>query len=93
MPVLTHPYYNGELGWVAADPEHRGKRLGYAVCAITIKRILQAGYKHIYLLTDDFRLPALKIYLKQGWIPYINDAAMKKRWKNIFKELKMVFPY
>ncbi|MCK5738948.1 GNAT family N-acetyltransferase, partial [bacterium] len=49
----------GELGWVACHPFHRGKGLGYAVCAVLTKRFLELSYSQIYLSTDDFRLPAI----------------------------------
>ncbi len=28
-----HPF-GGEIGWIASDPAHRGRALGYAVCAV-----------------------------------------------------------
>src|SRR5262249_32905375 len=67
-PTDRHPY-GGQLGWVAGDSEHKGKGLGMVVCAAATARLLQAGYRHIYLFTDDFRLPPLKPYLKLGYRP------------------------
>ncbi len=43
---------------------HSGKGLGEAVCSAVVARFLSAGYRRIFLLTDDWRLPALKVYLK-----------------------------
>ncbi|RLD10460.1 MAG: hypothetical protein DRI44_06030 [Chlamydiae bacterium] len=76
-----------ELGWVAVAPSHRGKNLSYTACAAVIKKNLELGYREIYLLTDDFRLPAIKIYLKLGFIPYYYLPDMQLRWKEIFKKL------
>ena len=67
-PQDIHPF-GGELGWVAGDPEHKGNGLGMAVSAAVVRRLLQSGYKNIFLNTDDWRLPALSIYLRLGWIP------------------------
>jgi predicted dehydrogenase/GNAT superfamily N-acetyltransferase len=86
-PIDGMPY-GGELGWVAGAPEHAGKGLGYAVCAAVIRRFLQAGYRNIYLYTDDFRLPALKTYLKLGFRPWMYCDGMEQRWNAIFKILK-----
>ncbi len=81
----------GELGWVAVNPSHYGKGLGRIVCAAVTKRFLELGYREIYLLTDDFRLPAIKIYLKLGYIPLYHLPDMKQRWKNIFKKLNLKY--
>jgi predicted dehydrogenase/GNAT superfamily N-acetyltransferase len=77
-----------EVGWVAVDPAHRGKGLGYMVSAAALKRNLSAGYKNIYLLTDDFRTPALKTYLKMGFEPIYFSDQIKKRWSKLLPKLK-----
>ena len=85
-PSEQHP--NGcELGWVAADPAHGGKGLGLAVCAAVTALFLRRGYREIFLLTDDWRLPALKTYLKLGFEPLFYAEGMKKRWQNVRTEL------
>ena len=81
-PADIHPE-GGELSWVAALPEHSGKGLGMAVCAAATARMLQAGYTRVYLLTDDFRLPALRIYLRLGYEPLLFTEGMAERWKTI----------
>ena len=89
-PIQGHPFA-GELGWVAADPEHKGKGLGYVVCAAVTKRFLDAGYENLFLRTDDFRLPAIKTYLKLGWVPYLFEEGMESRWKKVCEDLKISF--
>lgn len=85
-PSPLHPF-GGELGWVAGDPAHQGKGLGYVVCAAVTRRFLEAGYKRIYLQTDDWRLPALKTYLKLGWVPFLFQEDMPGRWKAVCETL------
>jgi len=85
-PLDLHPY-GGELGWVAADPEHKGRGLGLAVCAAALRRFLRAGYQEIYLRTDDFRLAAIKTYLKQGWEPLLFRDGMAERWEATYRTL------
>ena len=79
--------FGGELGWVAGDPEHKGKGLGAAVTAAATARLIQAGYKDIYLSTDDWRLPAIKSYLKVGFKPIIPGPDTAKRWKAVCEKL------
>ena len=82
----VHPH-GGELGWVAGDPKHKGKGLGMAVCAAVTARFIQAGYEEIYLSTDDWRLPAIKVYLKLGYEPMLYADDMKGRWKAVCAKL------
>jgi mycothiol synthase len=89
-PDTLHPF-GGELGWVAADPAHRGKGLGFVVSAAATKRFLDGGYADIYLRTDDFRLPAIKMYLKLGYVPFLHAEDMEERWRTVCGELKMEF--
>jgi len=78
-PAPLHPF-GGELGWVAGDPAHGGKGLGLAVCGAVVRRFLAAGYRRIYLKTDDARLPAIRTYLKLGFVPFLFADGMAERW-------------
>jgi len=79
--------YGAELGWVAADPAHAGKGLGQAVSAAAVGRMIQAGYRRIYLTTDDSRLPALKTYLRMGFRPLPYTPDMEQRWADVKAKL------
>lgn len=83
-PDDLHPY-GGELGWVVGDPAHRGHGLGQAVCSAVVARLLSAGYRRLYLKTDDWRLPALKIYLKMGFAPLLYAEDMADRWEKVYE--------
>ena len=90
-PRALHPC-GGELGWVAADPAHRGKGLGLAVCAAATARLIRAGYKNIYLRTDDLRVPAIKTYLKLGYEPLLCAEGMVARWQRLYEQLGLAVP-
>jgi mycothiol synthase len=85
-----HPF-GGELGWVAGDPAHAGRGLGMAVCAAVTARLIGAGYRNIHLYTEDWRLAALKIYLKLGYVPFLYTPAMAGRWRAICAQLDWPF--
>ena len=40
---------------------------------------------------DDFRLPAIRIYLRLGFKPHLTGPDMEKRWRKVCAELKQ--PY
>ncbi len=85
-PMEHHPF-GGEMGWVGADPEHKGKGLGMCVCAAATARLIRAGYRNIFLLTDDFRLPAIETYLRLGYEPFLFRDGMKERWETVMMNL------
>jgi hypothetical protein len=87
-PSNHHPFA-GNLGWLAVNCEHRGHKLGNVLVNEVAKRLINAGYEHIYLGTHDFRLAAIKLYLNQGWRPFIYDENMVERWENIYKNLNV----
>jgi mycothiol synthase len=81
----------GNFGWLAADPAHKGRKLGQAVSAAVTARLVDAGYKQIYLETHDFRLAAIKIYLVMGWVPFLYTEEMLWRWEGICEAID--YPY
>lgn len=88
----TPRYPNGaELGWVAVDPDHRGRGLGKVVCCAVLRLLRQRGYHTIYLSTDDHRLPAIVTYLRLGFEPDLsagedpNETA--DRWRSVREAL------
>ena len=84
----------GELGWLAGDPAHAGKGLGMAVSAAVTARFIEAGRRPVHLYTEHYRLPALKIYLKLGYIPFLYTPEMPERWRAICAQLQCPFtPY
>jgi mycothiol synthase len=89
-PTALHPF-GATLSCVAVDPEHRGRGLGQVVSAAATRRLLEAGYTDIYMETDDWRLPAIKVYLVMGWVPFLFQSDMPGRWKLVLEKLGM--PY
>ena len=83
--------FSGELGWLASDPAHAGKALGLAAAAAVTSKFIEVGYDHINLYTEDFRLPAIKTYLKLGYVPFLNTDDMPDRWQTICDQLHWPF--
>jgi mycothiol synthase len=76
-----------EIGWIANDPSEVGKGLGRQVAAAAVRYALALPERPIYLLTDDHRLPALKTYLKIGFVPDLDHPTYIERWQLIFTQL------
>jgi mycothiol synthase len=90
-PTWIRPFC-GELAWLAADPDHAGKGLGMAVAATVTRRFIEAGYRTIHFYTEHYRLAAIKIYLKLGYVPYLDPPEAFDIWEEICTKLGRDFP-
>ncbi|MCL2517191.1 MAG: GNAT family N-acetyltransferase [Oscillospiraceae bacterium] len=80
---------NGRLHMVAVKAEYKGKGLGRLVCTAACEYLYSAGVSEISLATDDFRVPAVSLYLSMGFIPHLYEDDMPQRWENLYNLLKI----
>ncbi len=88
--TFLHPGERGdvaELGWVAVHPLHRGHGLAAQVCRAVLGFVRELGHGYAYLVTEDFRLPALKTYLRLGFEPELTDPSHPERWEVVRRSL------
>jgi mycothiol synthase len=76
-----------EIGWVAALPEHQGRRLGRQITLAACLGARALGFNEVFLLTDDHRLPAIKTYLNLGFEPDLWHESHPGRWQAIMQRL------
>lgn len=82
----------GYVHMVACREDCRGKGIGTALINLAVKVLKDEGMESAYLTTDDWRIPAIKSYLRAGFVPeYETDspegASFEERWKKIFEEI------
>lgn len=75
----------GYVHMVAAKPQARGKGIGNLMSFFAVKVCKEKGMKTAYLTTDDFRIPAIKTYLKGGFYADLSTEDFKERWNKIFE--------
>lgn len=76
-----------EIGWVAAHPRHRGRGLGGVVTGAAANHALTLPARPIMLRTDDFRLAAIKVYLRLGFRPSLDHPSYPERWRLLASRL------
>lgn len=80
----------GYVHWVGALPGHTGKQLGSALMDQMLVDFRARGYSDAVLETDDFRLPAIRVYLRHGYVPITEDVKGENhlaRWSVVFENL------
>ncbi|MBS3763749.1 MAG: GNAT family N-acetyltransferase [Planctomycetes bacterium] len=79
----------GIIHWLGVMPGHGGKALGRSLVTEALQSMAEDELKRAFLLTDDFRLPALKTYLNCGFEPQLVHENQRDRWKKVFQQLRM----
>lgn len=76
MEFATH------LMWVAVHPDHRGRQLGRALVTEAMRWAAEEQFRHIFLMTDDHRIDAIRLYLRLGFRPCLGswDRTQHYRW-------------
>ena len=75
---------NGCIHMVAVKPEFRGRGFGTLLCDKAMFTLKSEGMVKAYLTTDDYRIPAIKSYLRAGFFPDKRNEEYERRWKDVF---------
>lgn len=81
----------GEVGWTAVHPDHQSRGIGKAVVGVVVARFLDVGYSRIHLYTEVWRLEAMKLYLRMGFVPYLFPTESVEQWEKICTQLNWSF--
>lgn len=82
----------GRLHWVAIVPEFQGRGLAKPLLSAVLNRMVEMGYKRVYLTTATQRLPAISLYLKFGFLPQPRNQEETEAWKEVVKALGIAGP-
>jgi ribosomal protein S18 acetylase RimI-like enzyme len=73
---------------VGVLPDHWGHSLGVVLCRHVLKYFADRGVPLVRLDTDDWRHPAIGMYLDLGFEPLCRDPSHEPRWESVFAELE-----
>lgn len=85
----------GYFHMVAGNKKYAGLGLAYQVCLASLHKHRELGCSGTWLVTDDFRLPAIVVYLKLGMLPVFTLEEHRQRWIEVLKNIKRedLIPY
>lgn len=85
--ICDQEHKKGTVHMVACNPDCRGIGIGNLMVEIAVHTLKNAGMQTASLLTDDFRIPAIKTYLKGGFQPELSTEDFVQRWNVIYRQL------
>ncbi len=91
--ICNYDTLDGYIHMVACKPEYRGMGVGTRLNTEAVRTLFRAGMKTAYLTTDDFRIPAIKSYLRAGFYPDIKDDEHKARWDAVMETIRENKPF
>lgn len=79
----------GFVHWVAAHPEHRGRGLAAALLGRVLTDFSERGDLRARLDTQPERLPAIRAYLRFGFVPEYDRDGVDQRavWSEMLQKL------
>lgn len=73
----------GYVHMVGVSPSARGRGLGILTTLATLHWFRDHGYHSAVLNTDDWRLPAIGVYLGLGFEPVLFNEEHTRRWEDV----------
>lgn len=81
--IFDNAKADGYIHMVACREEYRGRGIGTYMNALSVWLLKTHGMKTAYLTTDDWRIPAIKSYLRAGFTPDLSTDDFRARWEKI----------
>ena len=85
--ICDYEKKEGYVHMVACHEAARGKGYGTLLNLIAEYTLKKEGMQTAYLTTDDWRIPAIKSYLRIGFEPDLSTDDFRERWNKIFARL------
>lgn len=78
---------SGYVHWVGTHPAHARRGLASVLLARLLGEFAERGCRDAVLETEDFRLAAIRTYLRFGFTPVyeVGDEDHRERWAAIFQ--------
>jgi len=77
----------GYVHYVGVRVSERGRRLGEVITRRVLVHFVAAGLDEAVLETDDFRLPAVRTYLRLGFVPEPRTPGEPRRWSKVLRNV------
>jgi len=77
----------GRVHWVAIVSQMQGRGLSKPMMTTVLNRLRDLGHSRAYLTTATMRIPAIRLYLKFGFLPEIKNERDAGAWQQVRKQI------
>jgi mycothiol synthase len=77
----------GLVHMVGVDRKYQGRGLGRVITLLVLRRLKERGFHSVMAATEDFRIPALSLYLSLGFKPVCRNRLDALRWKKVLSRI------
>jgi len=85
--ICDYDKKEGYIHMVACHEAALGKGYGTLINNVALYTLKKEGMNTAYLTTDDWRIPAIKSYIRAGFEPDVSTDDFKARWSKIFEQI------
>jgi GNAT superfamily N-acetyltransferase len=73
----------GRVHYVAVIPEYQGRGLSKPLMTVICRRLRELGHDRAYLATNTWRVRAINLYLRFGFVPVVRGAEEAAAWRGL----------
>ena len=77
----------GRIHYVAIAPPHRGRGLSRCILTVAMNRLRTLGHRRAMLATQAHRIPAIRTYLRFGFVPEITSPDAADAWRQAARHI------
>jgi len=77
----------GLVHMVGVDRKYQGRGLGRIITLLVLRWLKERGFHSVMAATEDFRIPALSLYLSLGFKPICRNRLDALRWKKVLSRI------
>ena len=77
----------GVVHWVAVTPEYQGKGLSRPLLTACLNQMRKLQHRRARLMTQTPRIPAIKAYLRFGFVPDLSQPDARAGWQLVAEHI------